>query len=439
MKEFQPPEVKVGLITASSLVIAAMIGTGVFTSLGFQVEIIKSVFPLLMLWIVGGVIALCGAVTYAELGAVLPRSGGEYHILSRIYHPALGFLAGWVSATVGFAAPAALAAMALASYLSRVFPELPQNHVAALSVLLFALIHGYSVRVGSFFQNFFTILKILLILVFIIAAFSLENHQPITVLPKTGDWRALFSGAFAVSLVYVSYAYTGWNSSIYIVDEIKRPRFNLPRSLLLGTFIVMVLYVLLNFVFLYTVPMQVLEGEIEIGFLSGAYIFGEAGGKIMAISISILLVSTVSAYVFLGPRITMVMGEDFRSLRWLSLKNKRGIPVNSFIFQTALSLAFIYTSTFEEVLIYTSFLLILITTLAVAGVYVLRIQKPDLPRPYKTWGYPVTPAVFLLVSVWTLIFVMRDKTYESAVGIGIMIVGFALYYLVERRSSAMEE
>jgi len=266
MKEFQPPEVKVGLITASSLVIAAMIGTGVFTSLGFQVEIIKSVFPLLMLWIVGGVIALCGAVTYAELGAVLPRSGGEYHILSRIYHPALGFLAGWVSATVGFAAPAALAAMALASYLSRVFPELPQNHVAALSVLLFALIHGYSVRVGSFFQNFFTILKILLILVFIIAAFSLENHQPITVLPKTGDWRALFSGAFAVSLVYVSYAYTGWNSSIYIVDEIKRPRFNLPRSLLLGTFIVMVLYVLLNFVFLYTVPMQVLEGEIEIGF-----------------------------------------------------------------------------------------------------------------------------------------------------------------------------
>ncbi|MCZ6899711.1 MAG: amino acid permease [Bacteroidetes bacterium] len=425
--------VQIGLVTASSLVIASMIGTGVFTSLGFQVVDIKSIFPLLMLWIVGGIIALCGALTYSELGAMLPRSGGEYNLLSKIYHPSLGFLAGWVSATVGFAGPAALAAMALGSYLKTVFPGLPADHTAAVAVILFSLIHGSSLDIGSLFQNFFTLLKVALILVFLGAAFFVEIPQDITILPQSGDWELLTSPYFAVSLVYVSYAYTGWNASIYIVGEIKNPRMTLARSLLLGTMIVMVLYILLNFVFLYTVPLDALSGQVEVGFLSGTSMFGASGGKIMSLAIAVLLVSTVSAYIFLGPRITMVMGEDFAALKWLSVKNTKGIPVNSFYFQLMIALIFIYTSSFDQVLIYASFLLILITTLTVAGIFVLRIRQPNLPRPYKAWGYPFTPLIFLVVSVWTLTFVIIDKTFESLIGIGILITGLVIYFITDRK------
>jgi len=425
--------VQIGLVTASSLVIASMIGTGIFTSLGFQVVDIKSIFPLLMLWIVGGIIALCGALTYSELGSMLPRSGGEYNLLSKIYHPSLGFLAGWVSATVGFAGPAALAAMALGSYLKTVFPGLPADHTAAIAVILFSLIHGSSIDIGSLFQNFFTLLKMALILVFLGAAFFVETPQDITILPQSGDWDLLISPYFAVSLVYVSYAYTGWNASIYIVGEIKNPRVTLARSLLLGTLIVMVLYILLNFVFLYTVPMNVLSGQVEVGFLSGTSMFGANGGKIMSLAIAVLLVSTVSAYIFLGPRITMVMGEDFAALKWLSVKNTKGIPVNSFYFQLMIALIFIYTSSFDQVLIYASFLLILITTLTVAGIFVLRIRQPNLPRPYKAWGYPFTPLIFLVVSVWTLTFVIINKTFESLVGTGILIAGLVIYFITDRK------
>ncbi|MCZ6520147.1 MAG: amino acid permease [Bacteroidetes bacterium] len=425
--------VQIGLVTASSLVIASMIGTGIFTSLGFQVVDITSIFPLLMLWIVGGIIALCGALTYSELGAMLPRSGGEYNLLSKIYHPSLGFLAGWVSATVGFAGPAALAAMALGSYLKTVFPGLPADHTAAIAVILFSLIHGSSIDIGSLFQNFFTVLKVALILVFLVAAFFVEIPQDITILPQSGDWELLTSPYFAVSLVYVSYAYTGWNASIYIVGEIKNPRMTLARSLLLGTMIVMVLYILLNFVFLYTVPLDALSGQVEVGFLSGTSMFGASGGKIMSLAIAVLLVSTVSAYIFLGPRITMVMGEDFAALKWLSVKNTKGIPVNSFYFQLMIALIFIYTSSFDQVLIYASFLLILITTLTVAGIFVLRIRQPNLPRPYKAWGYPFTPLIFLVVSVWTLTFVIIDKTFESLIGIGILITGLVIYFITDRK------
>ena len=238
-----------------------------------------------------------------------------------------------------------------------------------------------------------------------------------------------------MALIYVSYAYTGWNSSIYIIDEMKSPARDLPKSLFVGTLVVMVLYILLNYIFLYTVPIPVLEGQMEVGFLAGQSIFGETGGTIIAIAISILLLSTVSAYIFLGPRVSKVMGEDLRALRFLARTNSQGIPVNSFVFSAILGLLFIYTSTFEQVLLYTTFLLILITTITVGGVFILRWRKmPAEPGGYRTWGYPFTPALFILVSVWTLIFVAIDKPFESLVSIGILLVGALVYFGVESKT-----
>ena len=421
-----------GVPTATAVVIAAMVGSGVFTTLGFQVAEIRSTFAIMMVWLVGGVIALCGAFTYGELGAALPRSGGEYHLLRRVYTPALGFLSGWVSATVGFAGPSALAAMALASYTATFIPGIPENHLAAGVVLGFSLIHASSLQAGTTFQNLLTVLKVGLILGFVGAAFTVDQVQGITLWPQAGDVGLITGPAFAIALIFVSYAYTGWNAAIYIAGEIKQPSRTLPRSLLLGTLAVTALYALLNYVFLRTVPMDELAGQIEVGFLAGVHIFGEAGGQVTAAIIAGLLASTVSAYVFLGPRILMVMGEDMPALTWLSVKSQRGLPVNAFIFQTLVTLAFIYTSTFDQVMLYASILLIANSTLAVAGVYVLRINEPNLPRPYRTWGYPVTPAVFLAVNIWTLMYVLRTRTFESFVGLVILGVGLALYAAVQR-------
>lgn len=431
---------KIGLFTAVSLVIANQIGTGVFTSLGFQVATIPSVFPLLMLWVVGGVIALCGALSYGELGAALPRSGGEYHLLSSIYHPILGYLSGWVSAVLGFAAPTALAAIALSKYTQAVFPEVPGNHLAALVVVVISIIHINSIRWGSLFQDVFTTLKVVLILCFIGAVFWVDRPQTIRVLPQWQDWQLIASPHFAVALIYVSYAYTGWNAAIYIVDEIKSPLKNLPKALFIGTLTVLILYVLVNFVFLYTVSMSDLSGVVEVAFPSAVAIFGISGGKIMAIIIAFLLISTVSAMVFIGPRITMVMGQDLPALRFFAHKNKRNIPTYAIIFQAVVTLSFIYTSSFEQVLIYASFMLVLFTTLAVMGVFVLRITRPDLPRPYKTWGYPFTPALYLALSSWTLVYVFIDKPKESLIGLAIgfsgLVVYFINWYFYERKTSS---
>jgi APA family basic amino acid/polyamine antiporter len=423
----QDAPARIGFITAASLVVANMIGTGIFTSLGFQIEYIDSVFALLMLWIVGGGLALCGALAYGELGAALPRSGGEYHLLSRIYHPSLGFLAGWISATLGFAGPIALAAIAFGEYTTAVFPSLSAQHLAAGIVIVSSIIHGTSVTLGSQFQNLFTGLKVLLIVLFIAAAAGVDAPQSISIMPTWEGLSQMITPGFAVSLVFVSYAYTGWNAAIYIVGEIKQPNKNLPRSLLLGTLLVMVLYVLLNYVFLYTVPMGDLAGRVEVGYVSGLAVFGEVGGQIMSLLIAVLLISTVSAMVFLGPRITQAMGEDLPALHWLAITSEREIPVVSVLFQATVALLFIYTSTFEQVLIYAGFTLTLITSLTVAGVFVLRVREPDLKRPYRTWGYPVTPAIFLLLNTWILIYVFIDKPTESLVGLGIVAVGAALY------------
>jgi len=420
--------VKVGLPTAISLVVASMVGTGIFTSVGFQVEYLDSPFALLILWAVGGGMALCGALAYGELGAALPRSGGEYHLVSTLYHPSLGFIVGWITATLGFAGPIALSAIAFGDYTTAVFPSLSSTHLAAGIVVVCSAIHGTSITWGSRFQNVVTGLKVLLILFFVAAAALLASpSHTISLTPDATGLLEVVSPGFAVSLVFVTYAYAGWNSAIYIVGEIKDPQRNMPLSLVLGTALVTVLYVLLTAVFLYTVPAGEMAGEVEVGYLSGRVIFGDVGGEVMSIFIALLLVSSVSAMVYLGPRVTQAMGEDTRALRWLATTNDRGVPVNSVLFQMALSLAFIYTSTFEQVLIYAGFTLTLSMMLTVAGVFVLRWRMPEVDRPYTTWGYPATPLFFLVLNAWVLVYVFIDRPFESLVGLGVIGTGALLY------------
>jgi APA family basic amino acid/polyamine antiporter len=424
-------EKRIGLYTATSLVIANMVGTGVFTSLGFQVLGTHSVFALLLLWIIGGIVAACGALAYGELGAAMPRSGGEYHYLSRIFHPAIGFLSGWVSATVGFAAPTALAAMALGDYASRVFTMLHPMAVAIGVVVLLTLMHAVRAQAGIQFQNAFTTVKVLLIVFFIGAGLILggaAGHH-IDVLPGRGVLQDIMSRDFAISLFFVSYAYSGWNAAAYIAGEIENPQRNLPRSLLQGTILVTLLYVLLNFVFLYTTPMDQLAGKVEVGYIAATNIFGETGGRMMGLVIALLLVSSTSSMIMAGPRVAQMMGEDLPLLRVFARTNANKVPAIAIVTQSAITLLLILTSTFDRVITYMGFTLSLFTMMTVVGLIVLRIGRPELPRPFRMWGYPYTAAVFLLVGLWTLVYGLIYRPVESAAGFATVFSGLIVYGL----------
>ena len=405
-----------------------MIGTGVFTSLGYQLVDINTAFPILLLWLIGGIISLFGAFSYSELASAFPRSGGEYSILSKVYHPAVGFIGGFVSSTIGFSAPAVLAAIALGKYTVAIFPQLNSTIIASVIILLFNLIHSQTLKYGRLIQDWTTIGKIVLIVFFIISGLSIDSPQNISFLPIPNDGSLIMSSSFAVSLVWVSYAYTGWNSTVYIAGEVKNPQKNIHYSLLFSTAFVTVLYILLNFIFLFSTPISEMRGMIEVGFIAGVNIFGDQGGRIVSGGIALLLLSTISSYVFIGPRITQVIGEDFKYLRFFSKVNNSGIPINGFIFQLTISLIFILTSTFEQVLLYAGITFIIINTITVIGVLVLRFYQPALNRPYKSWGYPWTQIIFTISNLWILYFTFKNQPFESLIGIGIILISLIFYF-----------
>lgn len=422
----------ISLITATAVVVANMIGTGVFTSLGFQVGPLPSGFVIMLLWLVGGVCAFCGAVCYGELAAAMPRSGGEYHYLTQIFSPAVGFLAGWLSATVGFAAPIALAAMAFGKYFAGALPGADAVMLSHGVVIAMMLVHLLGVNAGAKFQNVATWLKVALIVVFIAAGLWMPKAQPISFLPIAGDAARVTSPAFAVSLVFVMYAYTGWNAVTYIVGEVKNPARTLPLAVAIGTLIVSVLYVGLNAVFLRAAPLTELAGKVDVGHAAADHIFGAQGGRLMALLISGGLVSAISAMTWVGPRVMMTMGEDVHLLRPLAKKSTVGVPWVAMLVQTAIVLALLHSGKFEKVLTYVQFSLTLSSFLTVLGMIVLRMTKPALPRPYRAWGYPLTPLIFLSVSLWMMWHILRSNPIESLAGLGTILLGLIVFILSPR-------
>lgn len=411
--------------TATAIVVANMVGTGVFTSLGFQLVHLDSTWSVLGLWIAGGVASLCGALCYGELAARFPRSGGEYNLLTRIYHPALGFMGGWIAVTVGFAAPIALAAMAFGKYLSGASGSEHPVVFSLSAVVACAGVHALGVSAGAKFQNVFTVLKIGLIIGLTVCAFLVGEAAP---QPQgTAFWKEVTSPPWAVGLIYVMYAYSGWNAAVYVADEVRDPVRNVPRALLWGTGIVILLYVMLNAAFLYVAPRQELRGQIEIGLIAGKWIFGESGGRLAAGLIAAGLVSAISAMVWTGSRVASTMGEDYHILRFLSRRSKGGAPVVAILLQTALVVALIVTSSFEQILIYTQIVLLLCSLLCVAGLFILRRDQSS--PVWKIYGYPWTPAVFVIITVFMIGHTLWEKPVQSLAGIATMAAGLLIYFL----------
>jgi len=429
---------KIGLGTAIAIVVANMVGTGVFGSLGFQVAGIPSGFPIMMLWLTGGIISFCGAVCYAELASMFPRNGGEYHLLTKSWNPFVGFLAGWISVTIGFAAPVALNATLLGAYLGNIF-QCSALFFSLPVVLFVAGVHLGRLSFIGGFQTVFTYSKVLLIVVLGVLGFAIGTAQPVSFLPKDGDGALLLSGSFAISLVYVLYAYTGWNAATYMIDEVKNPRRTVPLALLIGTLFVTVLYLFLNASFLYATPIEEMKGQPEVGLVAARAILGERGGMIMGLLISFGLISTISSMMWAGPRVTASMGSDYRPFRLFAKTNRDGIPVIAVLVQTAVVLLLVVTATFEQLIHYTQALLTISSLLVILGMVWMRIRCPDVERPYRAWGYPLTPVVFAALSLYVLVFQIRDKPVEFLFGIGTLVLGSIVFLVVSRRGSVEEE
>ena len=420
----------VGLATCTALVVANMVGTGIFTSLGFQVGEIPSRPAILVLWGLGGLLALCGALCYAELSVALPRSGGEYHFLGQIYHPALGFMAGVVSIVVGFAAPMALSAMAFGSYLHGLFPGVQPLAASVAVVVLVSLIHLHDLRLSSVFQIFFTGLKIALVLFLIAAFFNAPASTPSAAAPWT-DY--MLTAPFAVSLMFTLYAYTGWNAATYILGEVRTPGRIIPFALAAGTLAVMALYLGLNAAMLHAAPAGALAGQLNVAQVAAQGVFGQGGGRLVAGIIALGLISSISAMAWAGPRVAMVIGEDHpHAFGWLRWRTAAGIPAAAVLGQSLLTLLLLFTSAFEQVLVYTQFSLLTCSFLTVSGVIVYRFTQPDLPRPFRVPLYPLTPLLFLAISAFALIDTAAAKPSEALLGALTLLGGLGIYAVVSR-------
>ncbi|MEM6879698.1 MAG: amino acid permease, partial [Bacteroidota bacterium] len=324
---------KIGWKSAAALVVANMIGTGAFTTLGIQLELVSSGWVIVGTWVLGGLIALFGALCYAELGVRLPKSGGEAHFLSEIFHPILGFLSGWVSLSVGFAAAVALAAVAVGKYTSSL-TGLSPTWVAVLAIVSLSLLHGYSMRQGSRVQNVLTVIKLILVFGLIALGFILPPASSSTL-----DWsfrsaEQFVSAGTAVSLVLVFYAYSGWNAAAYIVGEIKQPHKNLPRALIGASLLVSALFVLLQISFLRQAGPIELSGRVEVGQIAAQQMLGVQAGQIVSALIGILLLAGISAMIWVGPRVLESMGRQYQPWQILAKRSSRGLPIRAIWLQS---------------------------------------------------------------------------------------------------------
>ncbi len=420
---------KVSIFTVSAIVVANMIGTGVFTSVGFQLSSVQNTWSILSLWLAGGLIALFGAFAYAELGTHFRQSGGDYIYLSRVFHPVLGYLSAWAGLVVGFSAPVALAAMAFTKYLA---PFGLQNNVwLAISVIvLIGLLHSFTIRHSSSLQNISTIVKVVFIVSLIFIGFLITGNDN-SAIDFSRSWKTeILKPGFAVSMVYVSFAYTGWNAAAYIVDEIENPVKNLPKALIGSTLFVALVYILFQYVLLKNATTYQLQGKEEVTFISFKNLVGNTGAKWVSIFIALQLIATVSSYLWVGPRVTWAMARENKLWQPVMKKNKHGIPVAAIWLHVFFSIVLALSGSFEKILLYAGFVLQLMASLTVATSLFLKSSQPGtFKSPFK----PILQIIFLVFNTWVLIFTIVARPEESLIGIGILLLGLVIYFFDKKQ------
>ncbi|MCF2220585.1 MULTISPECIES: APC family permease [Chryseobacterium] len=423
---------QIGWKTAVAIVVSNMIGTGIFTTLGFQLTDITNTYSIFLLWFIGGILALFGAFCYAELGSHFKGNGGDFIYLKETYHPLLGYLVSWISLIIGFSSPVALAALAMSKYLSA-FDVSFGNSFAIGIIFLVSVFLSFSLQASSRFHNFFTLIKIAFIIVLIIIGIGISDSEAIANSLKFDDsWqKEIMLPAFATSLVFVTYSYTGWNSASYIAGEIKDVQKNLPKSLIVGTVFVTVCYLLVNFIMLKHAPVNQLAGKEDVMGEAANNMLGNTFGKIVNIFIALQLVATISGYLWVGSRLTQAFAKENRLWKSLSVGNKKGIPVRAIFAHAVIATLIILTGSFKEIFVYTAFILQLFASLAISTAYF--VKKEDR-KIFKSNLFYIFPTVFLLFSIYILYFTLIHNPKESIIGLGIVAVGIVLY-LIDKKLS----
>lgn len=419
---------KVSTLTAFALVVANMIGTGAFTSLGFQLKDINDPMAVLLLWVIGGLLALSGAFSYAEIGTVFKKSGGEYLYLSKIYSPFMGYLAGWISLTVGFAAPVAISAIAVMAY----FPYAELNIVwgSILLVALITVLHTFDLRTSSRLQNGSTLLKVLFIVLLIAIGLWVPGYEGNTYLepPRASS---MISSSYVIALIYVSYAYSGWNAAVYITEELKNPKKSLTYALIGGTLFVTVIYTLLQFIFLKHVPVSQLIGKVDVGTLAAIKIMGRDVGDLFGLGISLLLISGISAMTWVGPRVTAAMAQEIGFWRFLQ-NGPNEIPKKALWLQFVITAMLLLSGTFEQILIYCGFLLTASSMLTVCGVFYLRLKRKELYEGgeiFKSPLFPLFQIIYILFAMAIIVFTFTERPMEATLGTGNLVLGALTWYI----------
>ncbi len=430
---------RLGLATATSIVVANMIGTGIFTTTGLMLARVESGGLVLVCWLVGGLVALAGALCYAELATMMPQAGGEYVYLREIYGPRAAFLTGWTSFFVGFSAPIAAGAVACAAYLvsAGLLPPgwLAEKSAALVIVALFTAIHYLGVGLGARVQNLLTGLKLVLLVGLIVAGFALGQGNPELLGAGSELWTRGRPGELGIALLLAMFAYSGWNGATYIAEEVEQPGRTLPRALLAGTLIVMVLYVALNLLFFFAAPMASLRGVVPVASVAAEKLFGAGAATWLSGLIALALLSSLSAYILIGPRVYYAMARDGLFFRFAArLHTRWETPAVSIVAQSLCAAVMVLTGTFEQLLTYIGFALGIFPWMAVAGVLILRRRQPERDRPYRVWGYPLVPLFFLTMMTAILAVAFVNSPKPSLVAIATVLAGLPAYHLTVKKT-----
>jgi basic amino acid/polyamine antiporter, APA family len=422
-----------------------VVGTGIFTTTGFMARDIGDPWLILLLWGMGALLALTGAMCYSELGAAFPFVGGDYVYLREAYHPFVAFLSGWASFTVGFGAAIAAGAIGFASYVGQLLPSEPGSTLLVKGfalALIWSLtaVHVAGVGPGGLLQQLFTVLKVGAILLLIVGAFTVGH----------GDWQHLVMtprkpevglGTLVVSFIFVTYAYSGWNAAGYIAGEMINPTRSIPRTMIGGTLLVGTVYVVLNVVYFYALPVQALAAPplMPVAEKVAVGMFGPTAAHVVTIMLCISIAGAVSAMIWTGPRVYYAMARDgFLPGFFLDTEHHHGTPVRSIVLQSLWVTVLVLSGSFEQLVIYSGLIITAFTALTVGAVIMLRHRRPQLVRPYQVPFYPVLPVGYILVAGVIVLFLSVEKPVETFWACLTLIAGIPLYFLMRKHMGAPE-
>ena len=434
---------RIGIFTAGCLLVSNVVGSGIFTATGFMARDLGDPWLILAIWFFGALLALAGALSYSELGTTLPIAGGEYAYLRRAYGPLVGFLSGWTSFTIGFSAAIAAGAMSFAAYLLQMVPFHSENSPLSTGIALTLIwvvtgFHLGGAGSGGFLQRLLTTLNIGAILILVVGVLMLGK----------GNWSHLSLsapnitpgfGTTMVSLIFVTYAYSGWNAAAYVAGEIVDPGRTIPRAMIGGTLFVGLLYLVVNGIYLYALPVTELGQPpiLPVANKVATALLGPTGTLVVTVLLCLSIAGAVSAMVWAGPRVYYAMAQDglIPSL-FANPPGTQQAPVNAILLQSLWASALIVSGSFERLVIYSGTVLTIFSALAVGAIPILRRQEPTLPRPYRTPLYPFVPAFYLLVSTVIVGTALYERPVEGGLGIATVLAGTPLYLLWRRLSGS---